>query len=231
MDNLIGERIRIVRDSIREAAVNCGRDPATVTLMAVTKFHPTEAVRDAIASGITCFGENRVQEARDKYEGRSDRIELHLIGHLQRNKAKVAASIFDWVQSIDRAETARALDASLEQNGRAMDILIEVNTSGEESKSGLRSDDELFTVVDDIGLLKRLRVRGLMTIAPFTTEEKPIRTSFSRLRLLFEELRGRYPELPLDTLSMGMSNDFRIAIEEGSNLVRIGTAIFGERSV
>ena len=231
MDNLIGERIRMVRDSIREAAVNCGRDPATVTLMAVTKFHPMEAVRDAIDAGITCFGENRVQEARDKFEGRSDRIELHLIGHLQRNKAKIAASIFDWVQSIDRAETARALDTSLEQNGRDMDILIEVNTSGEESKSGLRSDDELFKVVDDIGVLKRLRVRGLMTIAPFTKEEKPIRTSFSRLRLLFEQLRRRYPELPLDTLSMGMSNDFRIAIEEGSNLVRIGTAIFGERSV
>ncbi|HUX52363.1 MAG TPA: YggS family pyridoxal phosphate-dependent enzyme [Spirochaetia bacterium] len=231
MDNLIGERVRMVRDSIREAAVNCGRDPATVTLMAVTKFHPMEAVRDAIDAGITCFGENRVQEARDKFEGRSDRIELHLIGHLQRNKAKIAASIFDWVQSIDRAETARALDTSLEQNGRDMDILIEVNTSGEESKSGLRSDDELFKVVDDIGVLKRLRVRGLMTIAPFTKEEKPIRTSFSRLRLLFEQLRRRYPELPLDTLSMGMSNDFRIAIEEGSNLVRIGTAIFGERSV
>jgi len=231
MDNLIGERIRMVRDSIREAAVNCGRDPATVTLMAVTKFHPMEAVRDAIDAGITCFGENRVQEARDKFEGRSDRIELHLIGHLQRNKAKIAASIFDWVQSIDRAETARALDTSLEQNGRDMDILIEVNTSGEESKSGLRSDDELFKVVDDIGVLKRLRVRGLMTIAPFTKEEKPIRTSFSRLRLLFEQLRRRYPELPLDTLSMGMSNDFRIAIEEGSSLVRIGTAIFGERSV
>jgi len=231
MDNLIGERVRMVRDSIREAAVNCGRDPATVTLMAVTKFHPTEAVRDAIDAGITCFGENRVQEARDKFEGRSDRIELHLIGHLQRNKAKIAASIFDWVQSIDRAETARALDTSLEQNGRDMDILIEVNTSGEESKSGLRSDDELFKVVDAIGVLKRLRVRGLMTIAPFTKEEKPIRTSFSRLRLLFEQLRRHYPELPLDTLSMGMSNDFRIAIEEGSNLVRIGTAIFGERSV
>ena len=231
MDNLIGERVRMVRDSIREAAVNCGRDPATVTLMAVTKFHPMEAVRDAIDAGITCFGENRVQEARDKFEGRSDRIELHLIGHLQRNKAKIAASIFDWVQSIDRAETARALDTSLEQNGRDMDILIEVNTSGEESKSGLRSDDELFKVVDAIGVLKRLRVRGLMTIAPFTKEEKPIRTSFSRLRLLFEQLRRHYPELPLDTLSMGMSNDFRIAIEEGSNLVRIGTAIFGERSV
>jgi len=231
MDSLIGERIRIVRDSIRDAAVDCGRDPATVTLMAVTKFHSADAVREAINAGITCFGENRVQEARDKYEGRSDRIELHLIGHLQRNKAKIAASLFDWVQSIDRTETARALDSSLEQIGRTMDILLEVNTSGEESKSGFRTDDELFATVDDIAVLKQLRVRGLMTIAPFTQEETRIRAAFSRLRDLFEHLRRLYPELPIDTLSMGMSNDFRIAIEEGSTLVRIGTAIFGERSV
>lgn len=225
----ITDRIQTVRDAIHERAIHCGRDPAGITLMAVTKFQPVEAVQAAIAAGITCFGENRVQEARDKYGELYSGFDLHLIGHLQRNKARLAASLFTCVQSIDRLDTAEALQRALEASGGVLDILLEVNTSGEESKSGFRSDSDLFAAVDEMRALPRLRIRGLMTMAPFTQEEKPVRSSFNRLRKLLESVQNRHPDITVDTLSMGMTNDYRIAIEEGSTLVRIGTAIFGER--
>lgn len=229
MKESIADRIHRIREEISECATAAGRDPGTITLMAVTKFHPAASVQAAIDAGVTCFGENRVQEARDKYSVLSGPVDLHLIGHLQRNKTRIAASLFRCVQSIDRLETAEALARSLDTEGKNIDILLEVNTSEEESKGGFRDQDDLFRSLDAINQLSRLRIRGLMTMAPFTKEELPVRTSFRRLRNLFVRVQERYPELMFDTLSMGMTNDFRIAIQEGSTLLRIGTAIFGER--
>jgi len=226
----VSTRVAQIREDIAEIATGCGRDPAAITLMAVTKFHPFEAVTAAAAAGITCFGESRVQEAAGKYISAGSRLNIHLIGHLQRNKVKSAASLFTCVQSIDKLETVVALDRAAEEQKRIIDILLEVNTSAEDSKSGYRNTDALRSDLDSMLGLRWVRLRGLMTIAPYTNEETPIRRSFAQLRSLFDEIRGRVTSQEFDTISMGMTNDFKIAIEEGSTLVRIGTAIFGERN-
>jgi pyridoxal phosphate enzyme (YggS family) len=223
-----------IMERIAEAARRAGRDPAEVRLMAVTKTHSEATVRSALESGLTLFGENRVQEAVGKYDvrkyaGLTDRLELHLIGHLQRNKAKLAAGFFHWVQSIDKLETAAVLDKWAGESGRKVNILIEVNTSGEESKFGLRDENDLWPLAEGINGLGNLSLRGLMTIGPFTSEEKRIRSSFSRLRELYRRMKDSFPRLSCDTLSMGMSGDYELAIEEGSTLVRVGTALFGRR--
>jgi len=193
-------------------------------------------VQAAAEAGIALFGENRVQEAEAKYasldlhSNLDLKASLHLIGHLQRNKAKTAAALFSCVQSIDKLETAEALDRAAANLGRSIDILLEVNTSGEESKSGYRSVERLLADLDRISDLPSLRIRGLMTIAPYTSEDAPVRRAFAQLRSLFERIAALGQSGAFDTLSMGMSNDYVAAIEEGSTLVRIGTAIFGERS-
>ncbi len=197
--------------------------------MAVTKNFPRETVEEACAAGLSLFGENRVQEAEAKFIDFSLPCELHLIGHLQRNKARTASGLFSCVQSIDKPETAEALDARCRERGTVMDVLLELNTSGEAAKSGFHSRDELLAGMDRILTLAALRVRGLMTVGPLGGNEGDIRRAFSLLRSLFDEIRsGRGPQ-GFDTLSMGMSGDFEIAIEEGSTLVRIGTALFGQR--
>jgi hypothetical protein len=217
-----------VRARIAAAARRSGRDSSAVSLMAVTKGFPRDVVVEAHTLGLTLFGENRVQEAEEKYLEPPGPLELHLIGHLQRNKARPASALFACVQSVDKVETAVALDVRCEERGRTMEILLELNTSGEASKSGFRSRDDLLSALEAISPLARLRVRGLMTVGPMTENEREVRSSFASLRSLFEELRSR--GLPgFDTLSMGMSGDFEIAIEEGSTLVRIGTALFGKR--
>jgi PLP dependent protein len=217
-----------VRGRIDAAARRSGRDPTAVRLMAVTKGFPRDVVAAAGALGLTLFGENRVQEAEEKFLDAPDALELHLIGHLQRNKARAASGLFACVQSIDKVETAVALDVRCEERGRAMDILLELNTSGEESKSGFHSREDLLAGLEAISRLAHLRVRGLMTVGPMTDNQAAIRSSFAALRSLFDELRAR-GLTDFDTLSMGMSGDFETAIEEGSTLVRIGTALFGSR--
>ncbi len=197
--------------------------------MAVTKGFPREVVEEAISAGITLFGENRVQEAEQKYSEISGVFELHLIGHLQRNKARTASGLFACVQSIDKEETAAALEARLADRGRSMDILLELNTSGEPSKSGFRSREGLLGFLDLLGRMPHLRLRGLMTVGPLGGDPAAIRRSFSALRELFTEIKARSSFSAFDTLSMGMSGDFETAIEEGATLVRIGTALFGPR--
>lgn len=232
----IGERLAAVRGRIEEAARRSGRDARSVSLMAVTKGFRRQTVELALAAGLTLFGENRVQEAEEKFigiQGGTERdpkvTELHLIGHLQRNKARTAAALFGCVQSIDKVETAVALDTRAAERGRVIDILLELNTSGEASKSGFDSRDELLAGLDAIRRLSSLRIRGLMTVGPLTDDERRVRDSFARLRSLYEELRAGAMIPSIDTLSMGMSGDFEAAIEEGSTLVRIGTALFGQR--
>jgi len=205
--------------------------------MAVTKRQPKELVETALQSGLTLFGENRVQEALQKYEGlrsrpgleRNPELELHLIGHLQRNKAGAAAGFFDCVQSIDKTSTARELNKRAAGAERTIRVMVEVNTSGEESKFGVRDEQALWPLLEELAGLDHLVPQGLMTIGPFTSDESRIRGAFASLRSLQEQARSRFPEISLDTLSMGMSSDYELAVEEGSTMVRIGTALFGPR--
>jgi pyridoxal phosphate enzyme (YggS family) len=218
-----------VRERISAAAQRAGRDASAVRLMAVTKGFPQQVVLDARAAGLSLFGENRVQEAEQKYLDLTGGLELHLIGHLQRNKARAASGLFACVQSIDKRETAEALHARCEERGRTMDILLELNTSGEPTKSGFLSRRELLAGLEWIGKLAHLRVRGLMTVGPLSEDTQRVRSSFAALRSVFEEVRAGGGLPFFDTLSMGMSSDFEIAIEEGATLVRVGTALFGRR--
>jgi pyridoxal phosphate enzyme (YggS family) len=217
-----------VRERVAQAAARSGRRPDEVLLMAVTKSFPEEAVHIAVGAGQRLFGENRVQEAAAKYDRLRD-LELHLIGHLQRNKARQAAELFAGVHSIDKLDTALALEKACAAVGRSMDVLLELNTSGEPTKFGFASADALRASVEPVLAMAHLRLRGLMTVGPFTTELDRIRAAFSQLRELYERLQGEYPGLQLDTLSMGMSADFEAAVEEGSTLVRLGSALFGPR--
>jgi PLP dependent protein len=221
------EAISGVRRRMEDAARRAGRSPSGVRLMAVTKTFPREDVLEAMEAGLTLFGENRVQEAEEKYSEVPGKPELHLIGHLQRNKARAASGLFSCVQSIDKPETAEALDARCADRGVTMDVLLELNTSGEPTKSGFLAREDLLRGLDSIFRLPHLRVRGLMTVGPLAADERGIRASFTLLRSLYEELRPGFPGF--DTLSMGMSGDFELAIEEGSTLVRVGTPLFGAR--
>lgn len=223
------ENRRGIAERMSGAAHRAGRSPEDVRLMAVTKTFPSEVIEAALRIGITLFGENRVQEARDKYSLRKGELELHLIGHLQRNKAKSAAEIADWVDSIDKVETAAALESEAAKRQRLINVLLEYNSSGEETKFGVGGADELWRLVDGCLKMRHLSIRGLMTIGPLTAERSRICRAFEKTRRLFEETRERYPDLPIDTLSMGMSGDFEAAIEEGSNMIRIGSALFGSR--
>jgi pyridoxal phosphate enzyme (YggS family) len=229
--NTFCENLQVVRSRIVEAAGRAGRDPGDVRLMAVTKTFPSEYIEVARQAGLTLFGENRVQEAQEKYRPLLDasELELHLIGHLQRNKAKIVASLFRCVQSIDKLQTAEALDRHCQELGKNVDILLELNTSGEQSKFGFAEAEELWRVCGQIARLPQLRIHGVMTVGPFTSDQDRVRRAFASLRECLDGLRSRYPELPLDTLSMGMSGDFEIAIEEGADLIRLGTVLFGPR--
>jgi pyridoxal phosphate enzyme (YggS family) len=213
------------------ACERSGRKPEEVRLMGVSKFHSRERVEEAWNAGLTLFGENRVREAAEKFEGFAGGhpgAELHLIGSLQRNKAKTAAALFDWIESVDRDE----LIVTLGKTGAARDvplsILFELN-SGEASKSGYPGEDALFRAAETALAFPSLRIRGLMTMAPFTDDRALIRRAFRSLAKARDRLQARFPECGWSCLSMGMSGDYETAIEEGSTLIRIGTAIFGER--
>ncbi len=235
----IGARIEALRERIARAAARSGRDPGSVRLMAVSKFRRPDEVRSAYAAGMRLFGESRVAEAADKSEAAFSALagtELHMIGHLQSNKARAAVRIFSCVQSVDSARLALILDDEARSAGKMTGAYFEVHTA-EESKAGFRAGDELWRALDDVleassarGGEGGLEPAGLMTMAPFTSDEAPVRASFRALAAIGREWERRHPELPRPTLSMGMSDDFEIAIEEGSDMVRIGTAIFGARA-
>ncbi len=220
-----------VMDRIRKAALRAGRKAEEIRVMGVTKLQPWETVLEAYQGGMRIFGENRVQEAKEKYKEILPGMELHLIGHLQSNKAKYVPHLFSWVDSIDRFSIAEELEKRLakEPENPSLQVLLELNTSGEGSKSGYPSYELLLRDMEKILSCPHLQVRGLMTVGPLTTDPKAIRRSFRALSQALEDLKRRYPEVNWDTLSMGMSGDFEIAIEEGSTLVRLGTIIFGER--
>jgi len=226
---MISERLGEVRRRIVNAAVNAGRDPGEVRLLAVTKTHPVETVREAIDAGLTVLGENRVQEAAAKYQG-IEGVELHLIGHLQSNKAKLVPGLFAWVESIDALSTAEALSRRCEAAGRSCSVLLQYNSSREASKSGYTDASKLLEDADRVAALPGLALRGVMTIGPFVEDAVRIAAAFSATRALYEKLRAQRQDDRVDTLSMGMTDDFEIAIAEGSTEVRIGSAIFGARA-
>ena len=201
--------------------------------MAVCKTFPAAAILEAYAAGQRLFGENRVQEFADKCPQVSHLTDarFHMIGHLQSNKTAKAAEIFHAVDSIDSAKLAQRLNDAAQKLSKTLDVLIEINVGGEEAKSGLAPDSsELYAIFDQSPQWPNLRVRGLMTVPPFTDDPEGARPYFRRLREMRDHFNARHlPSLVLDTLSMGMSHDFEVAIEEGSTCVRIGSAIFGER--
>jgi pyridoxal phosphate enzyme (YggS family) len=225
-------RAREVRARVAAAAARSARPSESVLVIAVTKTVPAETLRDAYALGFHTFGENRVQEARDKREALTDLpARWELIGHLQTNKVARAAELFGRIQSVDSTRLAQELDRRAEALGQTLAVLLEVNVAGEESKSGLALD-ELVGVAETIAGLAHLRAEGLMTVAPIVERAEEVRPVFRRLHELRELLRGRVPIGPgggWDELSMGMSDDFEVAVEEGATIVRIGRALFGER--
>jgi len=228
----IALRLAEIRERIAGAALRAGRKPEEVALMAVSKTHPATAILEAIKAGQTLFGENRVQEFAGKHDElatASAQARFHLIGHLQSNKAAKAVELFDAVDSVDSLRLAERLNEAAERLGKRLDVLIEINVGGEAAKTGLAANSgELFALLDAQARLTSLTICGCMTVPPFTEDPGGAREYFRKLRELRDELRVR-SGLPLAELSMGMSHDFEVAIEEGSTCVRVGTAIFGSR--
>nr|WP_162138702.1 YggS family pyridoxal phosphate-dependent enzyme [Gordonia hirsuta] len=220
-----------VRARIDAAAQRVGRDPAQIRLLPVSKTVPADRVRLAIEAGCTMLGENKVQEAKAKAADLADTgVAWSLIGHLQTNKAKDVAAFADEFQALDSLRVARALDRRLQAAGRQLDVLVQVNTSAEEQKYGL-APDEVDTFLRDLAEFETLRVRGLMTLALFTDDTERIRACFRRLRAVRDRVRAEDPALlGPGELSMGMSGDYELAVEEGSTCVRVGQAIFGARA-
>lgn len=217
-----------VRDEIAAAAAGAGRAPESVRLLAVSKGHPLEAVRAALAAGLRDLGENRVAELARKVDaiGRES-IRWHMIGHVQRRKVGALLDVVDCVQSVDSMRLAERIDRLAGEAGRMVEVLVQVNTSGEVAKGGFEADEAVEAVLAIAGF-DNVRVEGLMTMAPFVDDERVLRGTFSGARRVLEEARRHSSEVG-PQLSMGMSNDLRFAVEEGSTMVRIGTALFGAR--
>lgn len=219
---------------ISHAAMRAGRSPDEVKLIAVTKTVGIETIKEAIDAGLRVFGENRVQEAQKKisdlkFEISNSNIEWHLIGHLQKNKAKYAVQLFDLIHTVDSVELAEELNKQAGKIGKIQRVLVQIKLSEEETKHGI-SEDELTLLFEGINKLKNLKVEGLMTMPPFFEDPEKARPYFKRLREIRDNINSlRITHYALRELSMGMSNDFEVAIEEGATMVRIGTAIFGER--
>jgi len=230
--SFVPSRIEEIRKRIACAAEKSGRTSESVIFMAVTKFHTQEAVLAAYESGIRVFGENKIQEAEQKFSGLfiNQDSELHIIGHLQSNKAKTAVEIASMVESVDSLKIILELNKRANEKNKIMNILLELHTA-EDTKSGFASIDDIKKALDELQKsdCKNICIKGLMTMAPWVKEEKPIRKSFISLRESSLLLKKEYPKYDFSYLSMGMTNDYEIAIEEGSSQVRIGTSIFGNR--
>ena len=236
----VENNIALLNERISRAAGRVGRSPAEITLVAVTKTVPAEKIMEASAAGLREFGENRVQEAEPKilwFRERGIDLGWHMVGHLQRNKVKKAIGLFDVIQSVDSLPLAQELSQRCAQAAAGrLPILLEVNVSGETSKYGFavhegdgKAWDRFLTAVQEILALPHLEPHGLMTVAPFGAPEGVLRSCFRRVRLLLHRLRGQFPHQNWQHLSMGMTDDFEAAIEEGATILRIGRAIFGER--
>ncbi len=228
LEAVIGARYREVLDRVGRACARAGRDPASVKVVAVSKTQPFEAVEAAWRAGLRSFGENRAQELVRKSGGGLPGIEWHFLGHLQTNKVRQVVGRAAMIHSVDTVRLAGIIAQEAERKGLVQPVLLQVNISGEESKSGMGRKD-LEEALENIQVMSGIAVRGLMTIGPFTEDREELRRVFAELRGLRDEAREALPGAGLDLLSMGMTNDFEIAVEEGADLLRIGTAIFGGR--
>jgi pyridoxal phosphate enzyme (YggS family) len=226
----LADNLATIQARIRQACKTAGRSPNTVRLVAVSKLHPAALIAEAAAAGQQLFGENYVQELTDKAHQLSLPLEWHMIGHLQGNKVKFLPGIVSMIHTVDRFSLAQEIDRQWrEKQGSPCDILVQVNVSGEVTKSGTTSDEAL-ALIQAIAKLPHVKVRGLMTMPPFFDDPDAARPYFRELRLLADQIRAEaIPGVEMTELSMGMSGDFEVAIEEGATLVRVGTAIFGER--
>ena len=222
------DNLNSVRQRIRAACDRCDREPNSVTLLAVSKTHPPETIQAAADLGLLFFGENKIQEAKAKIPSCPGKLRWHFIGHLQSNKCRDAVELFEMIQSVDSLPLAQEISKRAEQAAKTMPMLLEVNVAGESSKFGYQPE-KLLAELKEIKALPRIQIHGLMTVPPWTAEPETARPHFQRLR----ELKKQCEEIlatPLPHLSMGMSGDFEVAIEEGATIVRIGTALFGPRT-
>lgn len=225
----IRENIEHIQQLKAEAAERSGRSGDDVLLVAVTKLHDVDEINEAIDCGITDIGENKVQEIMDKYD-RVKPVRWHLIGHLQTNKVKYIIDKVSMIHSVDSLRLAQEIDKRAAQHGITMDILIQVNSAEEESKFGIKTEETGKMIEDILDTCENVRIRGLMCIAPFEEDPEDARVYFTEVRKQYEEYgQIDHPHLDFKYLSMGMSGDFHVAIEEGSNLIRVGTSIFGAR--
>ncbi len=230
----IAGNIERVLSRIECAARKAGTDASEIKIVAITKTHPAEVLIEAYRAGLKCFGENKVQEAEAKFARLKNiapdiDIERHFVGHLQTNKINKALKLFDLIQSVDSFKLGSGISKRAKLEGREVDILLQVNTSAEDSKFGV-APDKAVDLITELAQLPHLRIRGLMTIGAFLPEAEMTRPCFAKLRHLSEQIKKlNLPKVKMEILSMGMTNDFEVAIEEGANMVRIGTAIFGPR--
>ena len=225
---MIADNLKYLRDRITLKCTERNRDPKEIRLVAVSKFFGIDVINEANGMGITDFGENKAQELRDKYEILGDKVTWHFIGTLQRNKVKYAVKAASYIHSVDSSILADEINKEAKKIDKIQKILLEVKTSFEETKSGLREKEEVIKLVKHCSDLSNVNLVGLMTMAPFTDDEKIIRKSFIDLRKLKDEINQN--GFDLRELSMGMTNDYEIAIEEGATMLRIGSAIFGQRN-
>jgi pyridoxal phosphate enzyme (YggS family) len=226
--NNFAKNLRLILDQIEEAKM-ASRRTDNIELMAVSKTHPVEAIIEAIECGQLLFGENRVQELQSKFPIENYAYKVHLIGHLQSNKVRKAVAIVDSIDSVDSLKLLNKIDAEAKRIEKVMPILFEVNTSLEKSKVGFIDEKSYFEALEVASSLENIEVKGLMTIGPLTDDEKVVRSAFASLYNLKIKSEKRFPNLKFETLSMGMSYDFKWAIMEGSNQIRIGSALFGDR--
>ena len=225
------ERLTELSAELSELATQAGRSPEEIKLIAVSKTHPSELIAEAFQAGQVRFGENRVQEASEKIEKlQNPGIEWHLIGHLQKNKARFCPGRFDWIHSVDSQELLELLEKQCALQSQPIQILLQANLSQEDSKSGVSDYDNLCRLLEKTQGCQWLRCRGLMTMAAATDDANKIRKTFSQLRTWLEKLRNEFTLTTFTELSMGMSSDYRIAIAEGATMIRLGTTLFGERN-
>jgi pyridoxal phosphate enzyme (YggS family) len=223
----LAANLQRIRERIADACQRSGRDPASVQLLAVSKTQPVDVIRSAADLGLTVFGENRVQEAKIKISLSPSRLQWRMIGHLQSNKCRDAVRLFSMIESVDSLDLAAEINKCCDKSAKTMPILLEVNVAGESSKYGY-APDLLLAEFEKINALPKIEIHGLMTVAPWTPTPEKVRPVFRRLRELKESCE-KVLGAPLPHLSMGMSGDFEVAIEEGATIIRLGSALFGER--
>lgn len=227
----IQDALNAIQEKMNRAIERSGRRRDSLKLMAVSKFHTVEEILTAFDAGLVLFGENRVQESCEKFPQiflKHPEIQLHMIGSLQRNKVKAIIPLVSCIQSVDRLELIEEIQKQAQKNDKTIDVLLEYHT-GEASKSGFTDEEQVYKALEVLTTTTNVRPKGFMTMAPFSNDEKEIRSSFKKLRAMQEKSQKKFSHLCLTELSMGMSNDYEIAIEEGSTLIRVGTALFGSR--